>query len=246
MTPKQERFVQEYLIDLNATQAAIRAGYSEKTAEIIGFENLRKPNIAKLIEQSRSNLAKEAQIDAVQVLKQYQDIATCDPNEIVQARREACRYCWGKDHRYQFTQGEFEAYVENHRLQCEEAEKEKKDAQPFDPKGGTGFNPKRDPNPDCPECFGDGRLSVYIADTRKLSKQAKRLFAGIKQTREGIEVKLNDQTAALTNIGKHLGMFIERVEATGKNGGPIEITNLTDAALDARIKALEEKNNQEY
>ena len=101
MTPKQERFVQEYLIDLNATQAAIRAGYSEKTAEIIGFENLRKPNIAKLIEQSRSNLAKEAQIDAVQVLKQYQDIATCDPNEIVQARREACRYCWGKDHRYQ-------------------------------------------------------------------------------------------------------------------------------------------------
>ncbi|MFA5753528.1 MAG: terminase small subunit, partial [Bacteroidales bacterium] len=43
LTPKQKRFVDEYLIDLNATQAAIRAGYSERTARIIGAENLIKP-----------------------------------------------------------------------------------------------------------------------------------------------------------------------------------------------------------
>lgn len=49
MTPKQERFVQEYLIDLNATQAAIRAGYSERTANQIGPENLVKPGIAAAI-----------------------------------------------------------------------------------------------------------------------------------------------------------------------------------------------------
>ena len=45
LTPKQERFVQEYLIDLNATQAAIRAGYSQRTARQIGDENLSKPDI---------------------------------------------------------------------------------------------------------------------------------------------------------------------------------------------------------
>ena len=45
LTDKQQRFVEEYLIDLNATQAAVRAGYSEKTAAEIGSENLRKPQI---------------------------------------------------------------------------------------------------------------------------------------------------------------------------------------------------------
>lgn len=49
MTPKQQRFVEEYLIDLNATQAAIRAGYSVKTAPKIGTENLHKPVIAEAI-----------------------------------------------------------------------------------------------------------------------------------------------------------------------------------------------------
>ena len=49
LNPKQRRFVEEYLIDLNATQAAIRAGYSEKTAYSIGCENLIKPEIAEAI-----------------------------------------------------------------------------------------------------------------------------------------------------------------------------------------------------
>ena len=44
LTDKQKRFVEEYLVDLNATEAAKRAGYSEKTAYSIGFENLKKQN----------------------------------------------------------------------------------------------------------------------------------------------------------------------------------------------------------
>lgn len=51
LTAKQQRFCDEYLIDLNATQAAIRAGYSEKTAAVIAAENLRKPYIAEYIEK---------------------------------------------------------------------------------------------------------------------------------------------------------------------------------------------------
>ena len=50
MTAKQKRFCDEYLIDLNATQAAIRAGYSEKNARNIASENLAKPNIKEYIE----------------------------------------------------------------------------------------------------------------------------------------------------------------------------------------------------
>lgn len=53
LRPKQERFVAEYLVDLNATQAAIRAGYSEKTAGATGHENLKKPEIAKAIEEAK-------------------------------------------------------------------------------------------------------------------------------------------------------------------------------------------------
>lgn len=53
LTDKQQAFIDEYLIDLNATQAAIRAGYSEETAAVIGSENLVKPNIQKAIQEAQ-------------------------------------------------------------------------------------------------------------------------------------------------------------------------------------------------
>jgi phage terminase small subunit len=68
LTPKQQRVVDEYLVDLNATQAAIRAGYSEKTAYSIGNENLSKPEIAKAIEGSQTARAKRTKITADHVL----------------------------------------------------------------------------------------------------------------------------------------------------------------------------------
>lgn len=68
MTPKQEAFVREYLIDLNATQAAIRAGYSEKTAGSIGEENLRKPEIANAVKEAMGARAERTEITADYVL----------------------------------------------------------------------------------------------------------------------------------------------------------------------------------
>jgi len=53
LTFKQQRFVNEYLINGNATQSAIKAGYSKKSAEIQGFENLRKPKIAYYIDEQK-------------------------------------------------------------------------------------------------------------------------------------------------------------------------------------------------
>ncbi len=70
LTPKQERFVDEYLIDLNATQAAIRAGYSPKTARAIACENLAKPDIQEAIAKAKQARAEATKIDAEWVLKQ--------------------------------------------------------------------------------------------------------------------------------------------------------------------------------
>ncbi len=64
MTAKQKRFCDEYLVDLNATQAAIRSGYSEKTARKIGQENLTKPDIKKYIEERMAE--KESELIATQ------------------------------------------------------------------------------------------------------------------------------------------------------------------------------------
>ena len=69
LTSKQELFCKEYLLDLNATQAAIRAGYSERTACAIGTENLRKPNIASFIQQAMAERSESTGITACYVLE---------------------------------------------------------------------------------------------------------------------------------------------------------------------------------
>ena len=69
MTEKQKRFCDEYLIDLNATQAAIRAGYSKKTAKQIGQENLTKLDVKEYIEKRMAEKEKELIADQDEVLK---------------------------------------------------------------------------------------------------------------------------------------------------------------------------------
>ena len=70
MTPKQQRFVEEYLVDLNATQAAIRAGYSKRTAEAIGHENLKKPYIAQAVSEAMAKRSERTGITQDKVLKE--------------------------------------------------------------------------------------------------------------------------------------------------------------------------------
>jgi phage terminase small subunit len=64
MTPKQERFVEEYLIDLNATQAAIRAGYSPKTADQQGSRMLKNVKVSQAIKAAQANLSQKAELTA--------------------------------------------------------------------------------------------------------------------------------------------------------------------------------------
>ena len=74
LTDKQELFCLEYLIDLNATQAAIRAGYSARTAQAIGAENLTKPLISERIAKAFNERAEETKINAAYVLKMSNEL----------------------------------------------------------------------------------------------------------------------------------------------------------------------------
>lgn len=74
MNKKQERFVDEYLIDLNATKAAIRAGYSERTAEQIGFQLLKKTSVAAAVAERMKEREKRTEITQDSVLLDIEEI----------------------------------------------------------------------------------------------------------------------------------------------------------------------------
>lgn len=75
LTAKQKRFVEEYMIDFNATQAAIRAGYSKKTAREIGKQNLTKLYIQEEIKKLKDKLTEKAEIDAQWVLDNFVELS---------------------------------------------------------------------------------------------------------------------------------------------------------------------------
>lgn len=202
LTPKQQRFVDEYLIDLNATQAAIRAGYSPKSAGRFAQELLLKTHIAQAIEQAKAERSERTKITQNEVLKMWHDLATVDYNEISQLLNVNCRYCWGIDHEYQYTPKEWQRV-------CESADKEQASRPPF---GGDDFNHKRAPNPNCPECGGLGEARIHMHDTDRLSPQAKLAYQGAKAGKFGIEVLTTDRMKALDNIARHLGMFNDKLQ----------------------------------
>ncbi|AUT34471.1 terminase small subunit [Acinetobacter pittii] len=240
---KQQRFVDEYLIDRNATQAAIRAGYSAKTAGSIGDENLKKPEIKKAIEAGEAELAERNKITQDKVLNLLWDMATADPNELIKYVRVNCRYCWGEDHYYQWTKGEYHNACYNARAN----QKPKPDCD-----GGFGFDKTKVPNPDCPECRGEGVGYTHVSDTTRVSSKAKLLYAGIKENQYGVEIKMNDQFAAAVKAGQHIGMFKERVEHSNDPENPLTDTKASSRKLaalaklkKAKAKADKDKGNQD-
>jgi phage terminase small subunit len=150
LTDKQKRFVEEYLIDLNATQAAIRAGYSEKTADRIGPELLGKTWVKQAIIEKQKERSERVKIDTDWVLARLKLIS------------DRC-------------------------VQGEPVMKYNHETKEYEPTGEWKFD-----------------------------------SAGANRATE--------------LIGKHLGMFIERQEISGKDGGPIELrcraADLTDGEID--------------
>lgn len=218
LTPKQSRFVDEYLIDLNGKQAAIRAGYSKNRAEFTGSDLVSNRKVAAVIAERMKAREKRTQIAQDRVLERYWQIATANANELVQYRRNNCRHCFGVGHEWQWTDiAEYQRAVER---AIADAKKEDRDPVIPSDAGGYGFNPTERPHPKCPKCFGEGHGEVFVQDTRDLSPAALALYAGVKVTRDGLEIKMHDQLAALEKVARHVGLF-ER-DNTQKGAGLAE------------------------
>ena len=228
LTPKQQRFVQEYLVDLNGAQAAIRAGYSVHTAKQIATENLAKPYLQAAITEARQQQQERTQVSADRVLTEALNILIADPRELVEVKTGCCRHCFGEGNRYQRTVGEMNSDRE---LWAEKGNA----PEEFDEQGGIGFNPLLEPSPDCPQCGGDGHSRVVTKDTRKLSTPARALYAGAKEGKYGIEVMLHDKVAIIEKLFKHTGLYEKDNE---QKSDPFMLKQMTDAERAVRLAAL--------
>jgi phage terminase small subunit len=171
LSVKQRRFVDEYLIDLNATQAAIRAGYSVKAAKVIGHENLTKPYIAEHITQRMAARSVRTQITQDMVVRELAKIAFADIRNAVK---------WSP------TMGEM--LVDD----------------------GSG------------ELVPVQTNGVMLVPSDEVDDSTARAISEITQTRDGIKIKFHDKLAALVSIGRHLGMFNDKMKLQGDENAPIQ------------------------
>lgn len=205
LTARQQRFVEEYLHDLNATQAYIRAGYRAEHADVAGPRLLGNVGVSEAIAAAKAARSERTQVHADAIVRQLWAIANADPRELSEYRRTCCRYCYGQGYLYQRTPNE-----RARALAKWEAAQTKNSTNVFDELGGVGFNATRDPHPDCPECFGEGVAREYFHDTRKLSPAAQLLFEGVEVTRDGLKFNMSRREHARELLAKHLGMFDEK------------------------------------
>lgn len=170
MTNKQKRFCEEYLIDLNATQAAIRAGYSPDSASTIGGENMRKPQIRARIDTALAARSKRTGVNADRVVRELARVAFVNPSDVID--------------------------MDSAML--------KDDATEDDTAAVASVKVKTIPT-------ADGQ--------------------GVER-----EIKLADKLKALELLGRHLGMFTEKVE----HSGTIDTGN---AALASILQQLQEDDD---
>jgi len=226
---ERNTFVVEYLVDFNGTQAAIRTGSKPENAPMMAYRFLQEVEVQEAIQEAIQIRAKANALTVNWVLNQWRDIAIADPNDLIWNEIESCRHCHGVGHQYQWTQFEYDDVVRR----CLAHQCGSKCEQPCSLKipplalGGFGFNPHTPPNEDCPACHGNGMERIGVADTRRVRGAARRLYAGVKKTKDGIEIKTRDQDKALDNIAKFLGMIVNKNEIAGPGGGPISTVNFT-------------------
>lgn len=188
-----------------------------------------------------------AQLTVAWVLKLHMQIATGDPNELVESRLECCRYCHGIGHAYQWLDVN-EWAMELANVMDKNARIDERNARaskPVDPlplptfDGGGGFWGTKPPVDTCPHCFGNGTQRTHMHDTRKLSPGARMLYAGVKQTANGPEIKLRDQDKSLAVLTNYMGLDKKTLEVSGPNGAPLRsISTVTsDPAEAAKLYA---------
>lgn len=183
LTPKQARFVEEYLVDLNATQAAIRAGYSQKTAGAIGHETLMKPEVIDAIALAQVERSKRTSISADDVLRELAKVGFANLADVTTWGEKEVAIGYDADGKRLSPADIGDAAVIHHEL------------APF----------------------------LHLEDSATLSPQHRAAVSEVAMTKDGFKIKMHDKVGALTQIGRHLGMFLDKQETSG--GLTIELVN---------------------
>jgi phage terminase small subunit len=240
LTPQQEKFAQAVASGNNRASAYREAYPLSKKWKDDSVHNkasalMRNAQVSARVSALQSAIAERAEVSASDVLREAFNILMADPRELVSHVVHCCRYCYGKGFLYQRTAQEFERDRSMHAAAVKKGEAKGK----FSEEGGIGYDERLVPNQDCPSCFGRGVGRVLIADTRNVSKQAASLYAGIKQTKDGIEVKLHSRLDVMEKLFKHFGLY----EADNKQKGS-ELDGLPRELLQAMVQRLKAINGQ--
>lgn len=254
MTLKQIKFTQTYFANGKSASAAYKASYdaanmTDTSVATAASELLQNPKVQQYLAELTEDAAAQAKLSVSWVIGRYMEIATADVNELVRARQVCCRYCHGTDHKYQWIDADEWAVAvadvieTNRKIEMANKKRGPDEKAPLkdvpDMAGGFGFWGTAYPSDDCPKCFGRGVTDVMIQDTTKLSKSAKMLYAGVKQTANGMEIKLRDQDGALDWLAKYLGMDKKTMELSGPGGGPLVHSHMkADELTDDQLAAL--------
>jgi len=195
LTAKQQRFCDEYLIDLNATQAAIRAGYSAKNADKIGSELLGKTRVAEYIEERKADRVKRTEITQDMVLKELANIAFSNAADYASVIEK-------------------QAMVDVNGVMV--------------PMHDAEGNPVM-------------YRTVEPVLTENLTEDQQKVLAVIKKGRDGFEVKPHDKVRALELLGKHLGMWTDKVVVEGKSKSPYDELSVEELKALAEMCEADEK-----
>lgn len=213
MTDLMRRFIDEYTKDFHGTNAAIRAGYSPNAAKVAASKVLAREDAQELLRKKMEKIEARTEISAAKVLEQAYSIVTADVNDLVEFRRRCCRHCYGIDFGYQRTAQEISRERAQYLAARNKAIAKDPNAaatyEDFDEQGGPGYDARKAPNPDCTNCWGDGVGDAHFKSTANLSPEARALYAGVKQTKDGFQMLTIDKNAAMEKLFKHLGLYKE-------------------------------------
>lgn len=210
---KWQLFIEEYLLHQNATRAAINAGYSPLRASNQGHILRHDPRIAPIIEALIAEKIEKVRMTRERIISEFENIVEADANELSQYRRVCCRHCWGGES-FAYMETPYEL-AERKRIydrkmeRCKLVETPLVDQPIWDDTRVEGFNATKEPNPECPECWGEGVGRVFMQDTRLLSRRARALYAGAKIGKDGIEIKTHSKEKSMEVLAKHHKVYDE-------------------------------------
>lgn len=237
LSEREARFVMEMAVDENASAAYVRAGYSPNQANANAARLNAKDSVQSALAFVRKKVAEKTGFSAEDCLQLAADILQADTRELVEYKVGCCRYCYGDQHLFQRTAGEMAMDRAKHEAQVQRRKERNKDYEDpgFDEMGGEGYDIKRPPNTDCPKCGGDGAGRVVIKDTRDVSKAAAALYAGVKQNKDGIEVKFHDKSVMLDKMFRYHGLYeVDNKQKAAAAADPAALIALSEAMEKSR------------